>query len=233
MQKGCQQCLEIVNFEEWLDIQAAALVNKQIIHSRPIQEYNNEKWRIFASQCNLPVIGSLIFKTFKAPSGLKTYPDLDYKKKPWYIKEGQRIGAEAKKLEQLKANHLEHWGDETVSTNDWTDPSGYYTPSYAPRSECYKRGISPFVPSKYDFHSGAGCAKFNIGIKVMCALTKQLVPVNDCDMMIGNDTDWKPIYWQSKFTPPNPSVPGFNEWRDDEYYRTHQVDDKMRVPFKI
>jgi hypothetical protein len=229
----CQRCLEIVNFEMRLDMQAAALVNKQVVHFRPIQKYNNKKWRMFASWCNLPVSGSLIFKIFKAPSGLKIYPDLDYQKKTWYIEEGQRIEAEAKKIEQLKANHLEHWGDEIVSPGDGSDPAGYYTPSRAPRSECYKRGIDPFVPSKYDFHSGAGYAKFNTGTLVMCVLTRQLVPINDCDMICGNDTGWKPIYWQSKLAPLDLSIPGFNEWRDDEYYKTHQVDDMMWVPIGI
>lgn len=214
---GCILCSEIRSFENILDIRAQALTEKVKAFKRPAVERNNKKWRVFARLCRIPVIGDIIFEIFKIPPFLENTPS--HYNEEWYCKEGRAIEKEAYKLEEMKSGHLEHWGDEIVAPMNGLDPAGYYTPSRASRISCYIHGFSAFPPEKFDFRSAAGLGKFQADELVLCSRTKRLVPKSTCDFTIGDDTGWKPVYWLRDFSFYNPSVPGFDEWRDDNFYQ--------------
>lgn len=223
MQTQCAKCQEINDFEKSLNQRAEKLVyDVKRICFGGITKRNNERWRKFAWWCQLPLIGNLIFKLLKVPHGLEPIPE--YYERVWYRQERSLIEKEARTLEQLKANHLEHWGDEIVSSADSTDPGGYYTPDKTFRRKCYARSLTPFVPEKYDFSSGMSVNKFWADELVLCSRSKQLVSKVKCDMEVGEKTKWRPVYWLRCFTPPDPTIPGFNEWRTDplsQYVHSH------------
>lgn len=219
MNNNCKQCKEIIAFEQRLDVRAEALVRKAKEICRPVRERNNERWQKFAKLCHLPVIGNAIFDIFKIPRGLENEPK--YSKEEWYQEEGRLIEEQARRLEEMKAADMEHWGDEDVTPMNAGDPAGYYTPSKAPRKECYARGFGAFPPLKYDFSSLAGVSKFETENLVLCSQTKKVVPATQCHWHIGVSTGWKPIYRLKEFTDRDPSICEYNEWRDDEYYQKH------------
>lgn len=219
MDINCKKCREITAFEQRLDARVEAIVQKVRDFCRPVRERNNERWKKFAKLCRKRFIGNIIFNRCKTPHGLEIEPD--YLKTDWYKKEGNLIEIEAMKLEEMKKADLKHWGYEDLSPMDASDPGGYYTPSRAPRKECYARGLKPFLPAKYDFSTSAGTHKFETDKLVLCSKTKKAVPVTKCNWETGVHTKWKPIYWLKDPDFFDKSVPAYNEWRDDAYYQKH------------
>lgn len=191
--ENCKECSDIQAFETALDARALVLVDKAKAFCRPTTKRNNRRWRWFAWWCRLPVVGDWILHYFKAPFRLEPGPEYYYETR--YRAEGAAIDSEAQQLERMKGNHLAHWGDEVVSPGDSSDPAGYFTPNYAPRSACYERNIPAFVPKKYDFHSGAGVDKFHTENLVLCSSTKRLVPLSECDFTwtagVGTVYHWR------------------------------------------
>jgi len=219
MDRGCRECLEIFAFEQALDVRASALVARAKEFCRPVIKRNNQRWTRFGWWCRLPIIGSRILNHIKEPFGLEPKPE--YYNEAWYREEGGLIEVEAHKLEQMKGGHLAHWGDETVSPGDSSDPGGYYTPCYAPRSECYARNLLPFGPGKYDFSSAAGIDKLRTEDLVICSKTKRLVPLSECNFRAnkaGVTYVWRGPSRPPERMPSTSSQPGFNEWRDQNHY---------------
>lgn len=206
----CKTCLEIKEIEHQLDIRAQEIVQRVITLCQPIRERNNKRWEKFARLCNLPMVGGFTQNTLVMPMGLESEPE--YYKEGWYRTLGRQIEVEARELESKKVAHLEHWGDEVVSPMDCSDPGGYYTPSRTSRRDCHEHGLTAFVPNKFDFSSAAGCHKYDVGKLVMCSTTKRLAQMNDCDMR----ADSRGVrYWLRKYSQPDPTIPGFGEWRTD------------------
>lgn len=202
--------MEITEFERHLDVRAEAVTQRVLALCQPVRDRNNKRWEQFAELCRFPVIGGLIQKRMVMPWGLESEPK--HYDEEWYQSFGRQIEADAEELEAMKAAHLEHWGEEIISPMDDSDPGGYHTPHEAPRSECYRRGLGAFVPGKFDFSSGAGCDKNDKGRLVMCSITRRIVEMNDCDFV----SDRKGVrYRLREHSSPDPTIPGFNEWRDD------------------
>lgn len=206
----CKICLEIKEVERQLDIRAQEVVEKVINLCQPVRQRNNKRWRQFTRSCNLPVIGGFIQSIFVMPKGLESEPE--YYRETWYKTLGRQIEAEARELESKKATHLEHWGEEVVSPMDYSDPGSYYTPSKTTRRDCYEHGLTAFIPDKFDFSSAAGCNKYDAGRMVMCSVTKCLVQMNDCDSRADS---MGMTYWLRSYSQPDPTTPGFGEWRTD------------------
>lgn len=191
MVTDCEKCAVIVRTELALDRLAAQLDRRVTELCAPSMEENNRRWTRFAALCRVPVAGAAFLKLRKAPD-LVDVPK--FWEEPWYLDTGGSIETQAHALELLKFDDLEHWGDELVHPADPDDPAGYTTPDISDRRACYRLGLQPFLPDKYDYHSLAGTDKHYRDLLVMCSETLALMPIGDCSMAIGESTDGKPIY---------------------------------------
>ncbi|MEK6861682.1 MAG: hypothetical protein AABY07_06955, partial [Nanoarchaeota archaeon] len=148
MQSNCQTCTDIVSFEKILDQKANDLVDRVNAICITVRLRNNERWKKFAITCNAPLIGNLIYSILKNPKGIEDEPE--YYNEDWYKKEGRAIEKDAEHLEDLKGNHLEHWGEELVGAYVPGDYAGYYSPEKpVSRRFCYEHKYSAFIPDKY------------------------------------------------------------------------------------
>lgn len=191
METDCQTCQEIMGFEQALDERADALVERVNSLCADVRARNKQRWEDFVSQVNIPIIGGIIYWIFRAPKGLE--PDPDYLKTDWYRSEGKAIEGKARGLEQMKARHIVHWGEERVEAAFGWDYAGYYEhchpQSPMPRRDAYKEyevegrkeRLWVFIPDKYDFSSAAGVDKEREGIFVLDSVSKKVVPLNQCD----------------------------------------------------
>lgn len=136
MVEKCDTCEDIVSFERSLDERAEDLTARVNELCAPVRARNKERWESFANIARIPVIGDLYYELFRTPKGLEEEPQ--YYHEAWYIKEGKAIERDAHRLETMKRNDLEHWGDELVIPGLSFDPAGYYTPNHKiKRKEVY------------------------------------------------------------------------------------------------
>ncbi|MBW3017411.1 hypothetical protein KY316_03480 [Candidatus Woesearchaeota archaeon] len=195
----CTICDNITAFENGLDERADKLVQMINEFCAPQRNRNNERWKIFADWCRLPVVGDAVYYFLRAPLGLEDEPKF-YEEK-WYKEEESAIMQKACELEKQKAAHLEHWGNELVRPMLRDDPAGYYTPPFPiSRRDCYdpdycsrtKRHVAGHgdniqehyiasLPRKYDFFT-----RGRQGIVVMDR-SKRIVALNDCDWKTEGD----------------------------------------------
>jgi len=192
----CITCLEIELAEITLDGRADALARRVRMLCAPVRAENELRWERFAKRCR-GFFGRRFQRRHLAPELL---PEPDYFEEAWYREEGKAIEAEARRIEEMKRAHPEHWGDEVVYVDDG-DPHGPAV--YQARLRCYADGHRPFIPDKYDFSSAAGNGKFDVGRRVMCATTLEIVELNDCRWSIGPHTRRRPVYWRRAASRPD------------------------------
>jgi len=196
----CGLCERIITIEQALDKRAVELTERVNDLCRDARERNNKRWEDFAFWVRVPIIGGIAYKSSrKTPMNLEREPD--YGKDAFYKTEGNAIEKEAEKLEVLKKEHLEHWGNEMVEAGFSWDYAGYYMhchpKSPMPRRVAYqsyevyetergkvsngKSQLMVFIPKKYDFFSAAGSDKLHEGEMVMDSKTKKIVPYVKCN----------------------------------------------------
>lgn len=174
---------KITKFENKLDGMALALANDINEAAMPVRLRNNARWEEFARICRTPVIGELYFRRVKYPQDLEEEPKKQ--EVPYYAERVKAIIEGAERLEAMKAQNMNIYGDEIVETM-W--PGVYDAPPMrVSRRNCYEElKLVPLIPEKYDFSSAAGADKTKKGRLVMDAVTKKLVEETECKFILAN-----------------------------------------------